>query len=142
MYNYDDDTAIYRCNMCLENVISTLENDSKIIFEWFCQSPENITVARSLTGGKFVKQWKFGGRFVKIEIWRKVWINISTIKIGTNYWKKLSYAIKSECIGKTCQVICLTILVYPLIFNMPFKTLDIMPITTCCKCNAISFLFQ
>ena len=106
------------------------------------QSPENITVARSSTGGRFVKQWKFGGRFVKIEIWRKVWINISTIKIGTNYWKKLSYAIKSECIDKTCQVICLTILVYPLILNMPFKTLDRMPITTCCMCNAISFLFQ
>ena len=32
------------------------------------QSPENITVARSLTGGRLVKQWKFGGRFVKIEI--------------------------------------------------------------------------
>ena len=43
------------------------------------QSPENITVARSLTGGRSVKQWKFGGRYLKIEIWRKGSENISDL---------------------------------------------------------------
>ena len=33
--NYADNTTIYTCNMRLENVISMLENDSKIITEWF-----------------------------------------------------------------------------------------------------------
>ena len=33
--NYADDTTIYTCDMRLENVISMLENDSKIIIEWF-----------------------------------------------------------------------------------------------------------
>ncbi len=33
--NYADDTTIYTCDMRLENVISRLENDSKIIIEWF-----------------------------------------------------------------------------------------------------------
>ena len=32
---YADDTTIYTCDMRLENVISMLENDSKIIIEWF-----------------------------------------------------------------------------------------------------------
>ena len=33
--NYADDTTIYTCDMRFENVISMLENDSKIIIEWF-----------------------------------------------------------------------------------------------------------
>ena len=33
--NYADDTTIYTCDTRLENVVSTLENDSKIIIEWF-----------------------------------------------------------------------------------------------------------
>ena len=33
--NYADDTAIYTCDIRLENVISRLENDSKIIIDWF-----------------------------------------------------------------------------------------------------------
>ena len=33
--NYTDDTTIYSCDMRLENVISRLENDSKIIIERF-----------------------------------------------------------------------------------------------------------
>ena len=32
--SYADDTTIYTCDMHLENVISKLENDSKIIIEW------------------------------------------------------------------------------------------------------------
>ena len=33
--NYADDTTIYTCDTRLENVVSRLENDSKIIIEWF-----------------------------------------------------------------------------------------------------------
>ena len=33
--NYADDTTIYTCDTRLENVASGLENDSKIIIEWF-----------------------------------------------------------------------------------------------------------
>ena len=33
--NYADDTTIYTCDIRLENVISGLENDSKIIIDWF-----------------------------------------------------------------------------------------------------------
>ena len=33
--NYADDANIYTCDMYLHNVISRLENDSKIIIEWF-----------------------------------------------------------------------------------------------------------
>ena len=33
--NYADDTTIYACDIHLENVISRLENDSKIIIYWF-----------------------------------------------------------------------------------------------------------
>ena len=33
--NYADDTTIYTCDIRLENVISRLENDSKVIIEWF-----------------------------------------------------------------------------------------------------------
>ena len=33
--NYADDTTIYTCDMHLDNVIFKLENDSKIIIEWF-----------------------------------------------------------------------------------------------------------
>ena len=33
--NYADDTTIYTCDILLESVISMLENDSKIIIEWF-----------------------------------------------------------------------------------------------------------
>ena len=33
--NYADDTTIYTCDVHLENVISKLENDSKIVIEWF-----------------------------------------------------------------------------------------------------------
>lgn len=33
--NYADDITIYTCNMRLENVISRLESDSKIIIKWF-----------------------------------------------------------------------------------------------------------
>ena len=33
--NYADDTTIYTCDSRLENVISRLENDSKIIIDWF-----------------------------------------------------------------------------------------------------------
>ena len=33
--NYADDTTVYTCDMRLENVISRLENDSKITIEWF-----------------------------------------------------------------------------------------------------------
>ena len=33
--NYADDTTIYTCDIRLENVISRLENDSKIIIDWF-----------------------------------------------------------------------------------------------------------
>ena len=32
--NYADDTTIYTCDIRLENVISRLENDSKIIIDW------------------------------------------------------------------------------------------------------------
>ena len=35
IYNYADDTTIHTCDMRLENVILLLENDSKIIIEWF-----------------------------------------------------------------------------------------------------------
>ena len=37
MCNYADDTTIYTCDMCLKNVISRLENDSKIIIRVVCQ---------------------------------------------------------------------------------------------------------
>ena len=33
--NYADDTTIYTCDIRLENVISRLESDSKVIIEWF-----------------------------------------------------------------------------------------------------------
>ena len=35
IFNYADDITIYTCDIRLENVISMLENDSKIIIEWF-----------------------------------------------------------------------------------------------------------
>ena len=33
--NYADDTTIYTCDIRLDNVISRLESDSKIIIDWF-----------------------------------------------------------------------------------------------------------
>ena len=36
--NYADDTTIYTCDIRLENVISRLENDSKIIIDWLRNS--------------------------------------------------------------------------------------------------------
>ena len=68
-----------------------------LVCTWYYQSPENITVARSLTGGRFVKQWKFGGRFVKIEIWRKVWKNI----FNNKNWRNL---LEETVIGNEVSV--------------------------------------
>ena len=54
-----------------------------------------------------------------MEIWRKVCQNRDLEegldkyfdnKTETNYCKKLLYAMKSESIGKKCQMVCLTIL--------------------------------